>query len=164
MTESRKERLYNLLPSVYRARDIKEGEPLRALLELIEGQMQLLEEDIDGLYEDWFIETCDDWAIPYIGDLLGVHPIHSFSKNGASTRGYVANTIAYRRRKGTASVLEQVCHDVTGWNAHAVEFFQLLAVTQNPNHLRLDRGQTACVRDADEIELVGGPFETTAHT
>lgn len=164
MTESRKERLYNLLPSVYRARDIKEGEPLRALLELVEGQMQLLEEDIDGLYEDWFIETCDDWVIPYIGDLLGVHPIHSFSKNGASTRGYVANTIAYRRRKGTASVLEQVCHDVTGWNAHAVEFFQLLAVTQNPNHLRLDRGKTACVRDADEIELVGGPFETTAHT
>jgi len=164
MIESRKERLYNLLPSVYRARDIKEGEPLRALLELIEGQMRLLEEDIDGLYEDWFIETCDDWVIPYIGDLLGVHPIHFFSKNGASTRGYVANTIAYRRRKGTASVLEQVCHDVTGWNAHAVEFFQLLAVTQNPNHVRLDRGQTACVRDADKIDLVGGPFETTAHT
>jgi len=164
MTESRKERLYNLLPSVYRAHDTKEGEPLRALLELIEGQMLQLEEDIEGLYEDWFIETCDDWVIPYIGDLLGVHAIHSFSENGASTRGYVANTIAYRRRKGTASILEQVCRDVTGWNAHAVEFFQLLAVTQNLNHLRLDRGQTACVRDADGIELVGGPFETTAHT
>lgn len=164
MTESRKERLYNLLPSVYRAHDVKEGEPLRALLELIEGQMLQLEEDIEGLYEDWFIETCDDWVIPYIGDLLGVHVLHSFYENGASTRGYVANTIAYRRRKGTASVLEQVCRDATGWNAHAVEFFQLLVVTQNLNHLRLGRGQTACVRDADGIELVGGPFETTAHT
>lgn len=164
MTELTENRLYNLLPAVYRARDMKEGEPLRALLDLIEGEMQLLAEDIDGLYRDWFIETCDDWVIPYIGDLLGVHAIHSFSENGASTRGYVANTIAYRRRKGTASVLEQVSHDVTGWNAHAVEFFQLLAVTQNLNHLRLDRGKTACVRNANEIELVNGPFETTAHT
>jgi len=79
-------------------------------------------------------------------------------------RGYVANTIAYRRRKGTASVLEQVSRDVTGWPSHAVEFFQLLATTQHLNHLRLDRGRTACVRNADEIELVNGPFETTAHT
>lgn len=137
---------------------------MRALLDLIEGEMRLLVEDIDGLYRDWFIETCDDWVIPYIGDLLGVHAIHSFSENGASTRGYVANTIAYRRRKGTASVLEQVSHDVTGWNAHAVEFFQLLAVTQSLNHLRQDRGKTACIRNANDIELVSGPFETTAHT
>jgi len=164
MTESTKERLYNLLPAVYRARDFKEGGPLRALLDLVEGEMRLLEEDIEGLYDDWFIETCDDWVIPYIGDLLGVHAVHSLSARRASMRGYVANTIAYRRRKGTASVLEQVSRDVTGWSAHAVEFFQLLAVTQHLNHQRLDRGRTACVRDADEIEQVDGPFETTAHT
>jgi len=164
MTESTKERLYNLLPAVYRARDFKEGEPLRALLDLVEGEMRLLEEDIEGLYDDWFIETCDDWVIPYIGDLLGVHAVHSLSARGASMRGYVANTIAYRRRKGTASVLEQVSRDVTGWSSHIVEFFQLLAVTQHLNHLRLDKGRSACVRDANEIELVDGPFETTAHT
>ncbi len=164
MTEATKGRLYNLLPAVYRARDSKVGEPLRALLDLIEGEMQLLEEDIGGLYDDWFIETCDDWVIPYIGDLLGVHALHSLSARGANMRGYVANTIAYRRRKGTAAVLEQVSRDATGWPSHAVEFFQLLAVTQHLNHLRLDKGRTACVRNADEIELAGGPFETTAHT
>jgi hypothetical protein len=164
MTEATKGRLYNLLPAVYRARDSKVGEPLRALLDLIEGEMQLLEKDIEGLYDDWFIETCDDWVIPYIGDLLGVHALHSLSARGANMRGYVANTIAYRRRKGTAAVLEQVSRDATGWPSHAVEFFQLLAVTQHLNHLRLDKGRTACVRNADEIELAGGPFETTAHT
>jgi hypothetical protein len=164
MTNPTKERLYNLLPAVYRARDFREGEPLRALLDLIEGEMRLLEEDIEGLYDDWFIETCADWVIPYIGDLLGVHAVHPLSARGAKMRGYVANTIAYRRRKGTASVLEQVSRDVTGWSSHAVEFFQLLAVSQHLNHLRLDRGRTACVRYADEIELVNGPFETTAHT
>ncbi len=164
MTESTKERLYNLLPAVYRARDSLEGEPLRALLDLVEGEMRLLEEDIEGLYDDWFIETCDDWVIPYIGDLLGVHALHSLSARGANMRGYVANTIAYRRRKGTASMLEQVSRDVTGWSSHVVEFFQLLAITQHLNHLRLDKGRTACVRDTDEIELAGGPFDTTAHT
>jgi hypothetical protein len=126
--------------------------------------MQLLEEDIEGLYDDWFIETCDDWVIPYIGDLLGVHAVHSLCAGRAKMRGYVANTIAYRRRKGTAAVLEQVSRDVTGWPSHVVEFFALLAVTQHLNHLRLDKGRTACVRDTDEIELAGGPFETTAHT
>jgi len=164
MTEATKERLYNLLPAVYKARDSLEGEPLRALLDLIEGEMRLLEEDIEGLYDDWFIETCDDWVIPYIGDLLGVHAVHSLSAGRAKMRGYVANTIAYRRRKGTAAVLEQVSRDVTGWPSHVVEFFQLLAVTQHLNHLRLNKGRTACVRDTDEIELAGGPFETTAHT
>ncbi|MDD4447231.1 MAG: hypothetical protein PHN61_06095 [Methanothrix sp.] len=164
MTQATKERLYNLLPAVYKARDSLEGEPLRALLDLIEGEMRILEEDIEGLYDDWFIETCDDWVIPYIGDLLGVHAVHSLCAGKAKMRGYVANTIAYRRRKGTAAVLEQVSRDVTGWPSHAVEFFALLAVTQHLNHLRLDKGRTACVRDTDEIELAGGPFETTAHT
>jgi hypothetical protein len=164
MTESTKERLYNLLPAVYRARDFAEGEPLRALLNLVEGEMRLLEEYIEGLYDDWFIETCADWAIPYIGDLLGVHAHHSLSAGVANMRGYVANTIAYRRRKGTASVLEQVSRDVTGWPSHAVEFFQLLAVSQHLNHLQLEKGRTACVRNADEMELVNGPFETAAHT
>jgi len=164
MTEATKKRLYNLLPAVYRASDSREGEALKVLLDLIDDEMQLLEEDIGGLYNDWFIETCSDWVIPYIGDLLGVHALHSLSAKGANMRGYVANTIAYRRRKGTASVLEQVLRDVTGWPSHAVEFFQLLAVSQHLNHLRLDRGRTASVRDADEIELAGGPFEKTAHT
>ena len=53
-----------------------------------------------------------------------------------SQRAQVANTLAYRRRKGTAAVLEQLARDVTGWNASVVEFFQLLATTQYMNHLR----------------------------
>ena len=27
--------------------------------------------NIESLYHDLFIETCDDWVIPYSGDLLG---------------------------------------------------------------------------------------------
>ena len=51
-------------------------------------------------------------------------------------RAEVANTIGYRRRKGTAAMLEQLARDVTGWNARAVEFFQLLAGRSSRNHVR----------------------------
>ena len=73
---------------------------------------------------------------PYIGDLIGYRTLHGVVPNVASPRADVANTIRYRRRKGTASMLEQLARDVTGWPARAAEFFQLLGWTQNMNHLR----------------------------
>jgi len=121
MSEPVNERLYNLLPAIYRIRDAEQGEPLRALLGVVEEEFLAIEQDIAGLYEDLFIETCDEWVIPYIGDLLNVHGVHPISARAGSLRSYVANTIAYRRRKGTAAVLEQVARDITGWPAHAVE-------------------------------------------
>jgi hypothetical protein len=157
------ERLYNLLPAIYRIRDAEQGEPLRALLGVIEEELRALEQDISGLYEDMFIETCDEWVIPYIGDLIGVHGMHPLSARAGSLRSYVANTIAYRRRKGTAAVLEQIARDVTGWTAHAVEFFELLAATQYLNHLRM-HNSTLDLRDANRLELLGGPFESASHT
>jgi hypothetical protein len=165
MTWSNGERLYNLLPAVYRARDAARGEPLRALLSVIEQELELLEADIEGLYENWFIETCDEWLIPYIGDLLGVRPLHTPGSAGLySLRAYIANTLRYRRRKGTATVLEQLARDVTNWPARAVEFFQLLATTQHMNHIRLHNVRTPDLRDTDGLELLGTPFETAAHT
>jgi len=41
-----------------------------------------------------------------------------------------------RRRKGTVLVLEQLARDVTGWGAHAVEFFRVLGDTQYMKHIR----------------------------
>ena len=161
---SERERLYDLLPAIYRIRDAEEGEVLHALLGVIEEEMQALEQDIAGLYEDLFIETCDEWVIPYIGDLLGVHGVHPLSARAGSLRSYVANTLAYRRRKGTAAVLEQVARDITGWSAHAVEFFEVLATTQHLNHLRPHNIHTPDLRDTNRLELLGGPFESATHT
>jgi len=66
-----KDRLYELLPVIYRMRDHEQGEPLRALLQVVSEQVEVVEDDIERLYENWFIETCEDWVVPYIGDLLG---------------------------------------------------------------------------------------------
>ncbi|WP_267876476.1 MULTISPECIES: hypothetical protein [Moorena] len=35
------ERLYNLLPAIYRQRDFAQGEPLRALLAVMEKELQI---------------------------------------------------------------------------------------------------------------------------
>ena len=122
------DQLYNLLPAIHRVRDIEEGEPLRELLALITQQVGILEEDLEQLYDNQFIETCAPWVLPYIGDLIGYRSLHPIGPDQLTPRAEVANTIGYRRRKGTASVLEQLARDVTGWNARAVEFFQLLGV------------------------------------
>lgn len=156
------ERLYSLLPSHLRVRDAEQGEPLRALLRVIETEANRVETDIAGLYDDWFIETCADWVIPYIGDLLGVRPLNPTGPG--SRRAYVANTLAYRRRKGTAAVLEQLARDVTGWPAHAVEFFELLGTTQHLNHVRAANFRTPDFRDSNRLELLDGPFERAART
>ena len=158
------DRLYRLLPAVYRLRDSDRREPLRALLGLIEQEFDALELDILGLYENWFIETCQEWVVPYIGDLLDVRPLYPASPGTFSERAYVAHTLDYRRRKGTASMLEQLAVDVTGWPARVVEFFQLLATTQYLNHLRPQNVITPDLRDTNSLELLGGPFETIAHT
>lgn len=42
------ERLYKLLPAIYRLRDADQGEPLRALLGVIEGEFERVEADIGG--------------------------------------------------------------------------------------------------------------------
>lgn len=159
------DKLYELLPAVYRGRDAEQNERLRGLLGVIAEQIAALENDIDQLYDDQFIETCAEWVTPYIGDLVGYRTIHGIAPEMLSRRREVANTIAYRRRKGTASVLEQLARDVTGWDARVVEFFQLVGWTQwVPNHLRPESRYAPDLRDWEALERLGTPFEKAAHT
>lgn len=161
--------LYELLPAIYRIRDAEQGEPLRELLSVIAEQVAAIEEDLDQLYDDQFIETCAEWVVPYIGDLIGVRTPHGGAPGISSPRAEVANTIALRRRKGTAAAVEEIARDVTGWPARVVEFFELLGWTQYMQHVRVTppRGAYASVRDHDACELITssiGAFDSTAHT
>jgi hypothetical protein len=159
--------IYRLLPALHRIRDAEQGEPLRELLEVVTEQVNAIAESLEQLYDDQFIETCADWVAPYIGDLIGYRALHGVVPRVASPRAEVANTIRYRRRKGTASMLEQLARDVTGWPARAVEFFELLATTQYMNHVRPHAAATASMRDAGALELGrlgAGTFDGLAHT
>jgi hypothetical protein len=158
------EELYALLPAVYRVRDPELGDPLKALITVLAEQAGVMEKDIARLYDNWFIETCEEWVVPYLGDLLGVRGLHSIEGTTFTQRAAVANTLGYRRRKGTATMLEQLARDITGWNARAVEFFELLGWTQNYNHIRLHNFRTPDLRLTSDLDLLDTAFDRIAHT
>jgi hypothetical protein len=138
--------------------------PLKALFSALIEQVGVMGENLDQLYDDLFIETCADWVIPYIGDLIGYQPLHPLGKLRGFERAEVAHTISLRRRKGTAAVLEQLARDVTQWDARAVEFFQVLATTQYMNHLRPNNYYSPDVRHWEPLSRIGTAFDSIAHT
>ena len=151
--------LYALLPAIYRSRDAEQGYPLREFIAVLAHEAAVVEENIEQLFDDQFIETCADWVAPYIGGLVGYHPLHGVTAAIASPRAEIANTIAYRQRLGTASVLEQLARDVTGWPARAVEYFQLTATTQRMNHIRPTHHFAPDLRHGLKLEALGGGFD-----
>ncbi len=158
------ERLYNLLPAIYRVRDLDRGEPLRALLAVIESEFQTIQNDVAALYDNWFIETCDEWVVPYIADLLGVEVLAEDVTLPFSRRSQVAHTIGYRRWKGTPTTIERAALDATGWRAHAVEAIERLAATQSLRAPRPGKGGTVDLREVGRSGPVDGPFDASAHT
>jgi hypothetical protein len=199
------EKLYALLPAVYRIRDIELAEqmdnlltpaervdlehlrslstltadqenrlqqlqdkrqrgPLKALLSLISEQSVVLSENLEQLYDDFFIETCAEWVVPYIGDLVGARGVAAFPGASLTERGFVANTMTYRRRKGTAAMLEQLARDLTDWDASVVEYFQLLATTQYMNHIRLENVSRPDISDSKALEFINTPFDKLPRT
>ncbi len=157
-------KLYELLPAIYRIRDAERDKPLEALLSVAADEVAVLEENLRQLEDDQFIETCAEWVVPYIGDLIGYRALHAVAPKVMSARAEVAHTIGFRRRKGTAAMLEQLARDVTGWHARVVEFFQLLATTQHMNHSRPENWYAPDLRQWERLERLNTAFETTAHT
>ena len=177
--------LYDRLPALYRELDTGQGSPLKALLEVIQRQAEIVEHDMEQLYDDYFIETCRSWVVPYIGDLVSndlLYDADRIPQSGtasqlfddlASTdlrppvavpvRADVARTIGHRRRKGTVPMLEELARDVTGWPARVVELYALLGRTQHVDHLRAGGGW-ADLRSPERADRVDGPWDELAHT
>jgi hypothetical protein len=171
------DRLYDWLPAFHRSRDAEQGDPLRALLRVIGEQVDVVENDIEQLYADWFIETCADWVVPYIGDLIGYEPVPTAGLPGDPRtesarlrnswlipRREVANTIALRRRKGTLHVLEQLARDVAGWPAIAIEYYRHLGWNQNVDHRHLHRARTASIGGELDWDERDPACDRRAHT
>jgi hypothetical protein len=176
------DRLFNLLPQHIRQRDAEAGEPLRALLAVIGEQADVVASGIEQLYDDWFIETCAHWAVPYLGDLVGYQPLRDYGDAGGigvatrlSPRRDVAATVALRRSKGTLALLGDIAALTADWPARPVEFGPLLARTQP---VRLFSGDAAAVRrraltvggrlvdlrQGMALDLIGSPFDQIART
>ena len=126
------DKLWKLLPSIYRSLDTDSFSapgPLREMVNRIGAQAAILRRNIDRLWEDQSIETCDDWVIAYIADLLATNLVASLDSRGQ--RLDVAKTIYFRRRKGTVAILEEIAANITGWDARVVEFFRRMGRTRH---------------------------------
>src|SRR4051794_35125012 len=161
--------LYDRLPELYPIEDAKQQDlPLRALLAPLEEAFSAIHADIEALYHDLFVETCDGWVLPYIADLLGTSHL---SGDPATIRRDVAGTIGWRRRKGTLGAIEAITEALTGGGVHAAELSKDIAFAQDLDHQRPDaagapsyalptvdrhtvpRGGTAPIRDPSTLAL-----------
>jgi hypothetical protein len=171
------DRLYELVPVVYRLRDADQGYPLKAFLRVIAEQVNLVERDIAALYDNWFIETCADWVVPYIGSLINYQAVHDAGEptaGGAAAtasrnrilfpRREVANTVRLRRRKGTLAALQDVATATSGWPTRVVEVSRQLGFTQNIGYLHPTRGRTIDLREGTVLDELQAAFNTAART
>lgn len=182
--------LYRRLPEIYRIKDedlpklfLENGDAipafqLKRFLEPVEEMFGAIHENIESLYHDLFIEHCDEWVIPYIGDLLGTSHL---AGDAWTRRADVADTIALRRRKGTLGAIELLAFILTKWGAHSVELRDNLVWNQHLNHQRPDaggtppygdpavrsaaprRGGTVSLRDPSLLAEIGTPFDPFGH-
>lgn len=166
--------LYELLPAYIRQRDQNADKALEQLLSIVGDQAALLKRDLSRMYDGWFIETCDEWLVPYLGELVGVDAsqlglagpqagCEARARPRLSARAAVANTIALRRRKGTLWVLEELARDYAHWPARGVEFYRQIATLTHLDHVQSTRPGFADLHSARRLLELDGPFDDFCH-
>ncbi|MGD1865947.1 MAG: hypothetical protein ACFB0D_15465 [Phormidesmis sp.] len=171
--------LYDRLPQIYHVRDSEQSPPGQLQHYLASGETVFgeIHANIESLYHDLFIDTCDEWVIPYIGDLLGTSHLKGDPR---TLRADVSDTISLRRRKGTLGAIERLTYNLTGWGVHSIELRENMRWNQHLNHQRPDaggappydntdrfmpvRGGTIPVRDPALLSLLNTPFSPFTHT
>lgn len=168
------EKLWEMIPPVYRHEDglASVSGQLRAVVEIVAEQAAVLRRSHDRLWEDQHIDRCDDWAVPYLADLVATRLVSA--QDSRARRVDVAKTIYYRRRKGTPQILEELIADMTGWDGVVVEQFRRLARTFHllDPHSRPRAGRFSGampggwveVRNPRASERTDGPFGEFHHT
>jgi hypothetical protein len=162
--------MYELLPAFIRLKDAQGSGALRELVDIFEQQAGALRADLARMYDGWFIETCDEWLIPYIGELVAAPPVVATPamlegerelrvRGVLSPRRATANAIAHGRRKGTIWILEELAADLAHWPARAVEFYRRLAITAHLDHLHSGQAALADLRGGVRHLDAAAPFE-----
>jgi hypothetical protein len=127
--------LYALLPEVYRTRDVGiAGQPgdLARFLDACGHLLDLIHQSLEQRLADAFPDNppsglaCQPWLLPYFADLLDVRMV---SPDESGRRDEVANAVAWRQRKGTLKVLEQIAEKVGRFEVEIQEGWKRVATT-----------------------------------
>ncbi|MFO0762629.1 MAG: kelch repeat-containing protein [Byssovorax sp.] len=140
------DRLRDLLPGIYRAKDEQlRGSQLAAFLRALARELARLEEAIEALDDDHFVERASPEALSLLAGLYGAKLIGA---DAGINRGIIARSVHWRRRRGTRAMLEEMLSVATGgWSVAVHEGYRSLMVTQDVQHVVPSRGRTAILWD-----------------
>lgn len=126
------ELLYKILPAIYRERDLTQKD----LQKYLNGTGLLLDQIHNTLlqrYADIFPDSdspdsiqSQSWLLPYLAALLDVRLVSPLEQG---QREEIANAIAWRKAKGTVSVVEQVAEAIGGMEVVVHEGWKRIATT-----------------------------------
>mgnify|MGYP001103409534 CR=1 FL=1 len=135
-------RLYELLPAVYRERDNSSrsegrgddrydgdlGRYLAGFGVLLDRTYRTLEQRFADAFPDTPEEgrPPQDWVLPYLAQLLDARLV---SPHAAGRRAEIANAVAWRQRKGTVAVIEDVAEKVGQLEVEVQEGWRRVART-----------------------------------
>jgi hypothetical protein len=146
--------LFDLLPAWVRQRDLIADGVLQQLLRIVGDQVVSIERDLHRMYDDSFIETCADWVVPYIADLLGAGLAEDSAGGAGAQRRAIGHLLATRRQRGAMAAVAGLAQDVGDWPAEAREAYRLLAVCQHLDHVHPDRPASVRIGAQSALEAM----------
>jgi hypothetical protein len=136
------ERLFDLLPGLYRTKDIlfREAEaprPLEGFLQVLAYELARLAEAIEAHDDDHFVERASPEALALLAELYGIELLGTDVR---INRALLARGVGWRRRKGTPATLAEMLSITTGWAVDVHEGFPSVMITQDARHVVPSRG------------------------
>ncbi len=145
------DRLYRLLPELYRLRDFPDAksEPKKALqtepgleelyrfVHVLAAPLAEVRQSIEEMHANLFVDTAADWALPFLAQLVDLSLIFPEAR---SNRRDLRSAVAFRRRKGTPTMLEQLGSELSERLVVTQEGFKRLLVSQDLDFLRDTHG------------------------
>ena len=153
--------LFDLLPEIYKEQD--KDHVLKEFLEIIGEQAAAVRQNIDDMWNNFFIDTCEDWVIPYIGDLVGTKII---SNPASDNRIDVKKTLNWRKTKGTLTGIQSLTKSTARVGTDIVEFYKLCSRVPHLNYFNenFSSNCTVLVREQKPLHNIGAVNDTIPHT
>lgn len=155
------DQLFGAVPAYFRVEDQSPAgrAELRQLLAVMAAALGIARQNIEELHANLFIDSADDWVLRYLADMVGTVLVFP---DADSNRRDVRDTVAFRRRKGTPRMLEDLGAALTERIVVTQEGWQLVQMTQDLDLLRPER-VLPDIRPAILAETESGPLCATHH-
>lgn len=158
--------LYDAIPALYKLEDERarfrnppELAELESFIKILAAPLAIARQSIEELYGDLFIDSAQDWVLPYLAQMVGTRLVFP---DADSNRRDIRATVRWRRRKGTPAMLEDLGNELTNQLVVTQEGWQRIQLAQDLNILRPER-TIPLIRSAAIAEQGQGPLDSLYH-